>query len=442
MVADFLTHLRVQLQPFLKLEIATMKEMQHQLPSAMQADPLMPSDRHFLMGLAQESTQPPELPDYFSVGNCMEGLGMITEHIYGVKLVVTPTKPGEVWHPDVVKLVAHHATEGILGTIYCDLFARADKNMGAAQYTLQTGRRVVPPPPAEPSYQNPIVALVCGFRPAADGEPALLSMTEVETLFHETGHALHSMFGRTRFQTVAGTRCSLDFVELPSMLMEFFVRDYRVVSRFARHYKTGAPLSQELFERGIAAQDLFPASGMADSAVYAEVDQRYHSKDVATDKEAATAVLRGVQEQYTELNFCGTALQYRFSHFSGYAASYYSYLWCKGLAALIWTTSFVDDPLSRSAGDRYRKSVLAYGSARDPWLMVEDVLGYKPTPEDVVDGLIRATFTKPVDPLSPKLPRPNKFDEGTEEEEEEEEKGSNKFWDEPLPESSGDDEED
>lgn len=56
-----------------------------------------------------------------------------------------------------------------------------------------------------------------------------------------------------------------------------------------------------------------------------------------------------------------------------YAASYYSYLWCKGLAALIWTTSFVDDPLSRTAGDRYRKSVLAYGSARDPWLMVEEV---------------------------------------------------------------------
>ena len=79
------------------------------------------------------------------------------------------------------------------------------------------------------------------------------------------------------------------------------------------------------------------------------------------------------------------------------------------MAALIWTTSFVDEPLSRAAGDRYRKSVLAYGSARDPWVMVEDVLGYKPTPEDVVDGLITATFTRPVDPKSPKMPPPNKF---------------------------------
>lgn len=80
-----------------------------------------------------------------------------------VKLVVTASEPGEVWHPEVIKLVAHHATEGVLGTIYCDLFARPDKNLGAAQYTLQTGRQVVLPPPAESSYQNPIVALV---RPA------------------------------------------------------------------------------------------------------------------------------------------------------------------------------------------------------------------------------------------------------------------------------------
>ena len=368
-----------------------------QLNDSMQTEELLPSDRHFLMGLAQESTRPPELPEYFSVGNCMEGLGLITEHIYGVRLVVTAAEPGEIWHPDVVKLVAHHATEGVLGTIYCDLFARPDKNLGAAQYTLQTGRRVVPPPPAKATYQNPIVALVCGFQPAVDQgytnqEPALLSMSEVETLFHEAGHALHSMFGRTRFQTVAGTRCSLDFVELPSMLMEFFVRDFRVVSQFAYHHATGAPLSQELFERGIQAQDLFPAVGMADSAVHAEVDQRYHSELVSSGEEEATAVLRGVQDEYTELKFCGTALQYRFSHLSGYAASYYSYLWCKGLAALIWTTSFMDDPLSRTAGDLYRKKVLAYGSARDPWLMVEDVLGYKPTPEDVVDGLIKVEF--------------------------------------------------
>jgi len=115
-------------------------------------------------------------------------------------------------------------------------------------------------------------------------------------------------------------------------------------------------------------------------------DQLYHSASpLAT---STTQTLLSVQREFNPLNFQDVPLQLRYGHLCGYAAGYYSYMWCQALSSMIWNKCFRDDPLCRRSGDLLRKHVLAHGNARHPWAMVEDLLGYRPTMDEVVEGAI------------------------------------------------------
>ena len=198
-VDAFLATLEERLQTEIKHEVETIKQLPAYRAMGSPTE-LMPWDRIYLASNVRSTCLPPSAHEYFSIESCMNGLALITKQVFGVTLKVVPTQPGEVWHPHVRKVVATCEKQGELGVIYFDLFSRPNKNSGGAQYTLQTGRSVIAEDGSECAYQNPTVALVCGFPPPGPGggdEPSLLSMSEVEMLFHEMGHALHSMFART-----------------------------------------------------------------------------------------------------------------------------------------------------------------------------------------------------------------------------------------------------
>lgn len=195
------------------------------------------------------------------------------------------------------------------------MYARDHKTDGPAHYSILNSREVRDAAGQPVSYQKPMVVLTCSFLPPSGTRPTLLSLAEVETLFHEMGHALHSMFGRTKFQTVAGTRCPLDFVELPSQLFEMYARDYRVVSQFATHYKTGEPIPEDVFQATLEDDGRFIGLNAVDSVIQSMVDQMYHSADPLAI--STTDTLIQIQREFNPLDFAPIPLQFRYGHLCG-----------------------------------------------------------------------------------------------------------------------------
>ncbi|RVE42298.1 hypothetical protein evm_013063 [Chilo suppressalis] len=317
---------------------------------------------------------------YFSLGGCMEGLNMLCQELYGISLNSEEMLPGESWSPDVYKLAVVHESEGLLGHIYCDLYERPGKPHQDCHFTIQGGKLL-----PDGTYQNPVVVVMLSLSGGHRSGPALLSAAAVDNLFHEVGHAMHSMLGRARYQHVAGTRCPTDLAELPSVLMEYFASCPAVVSRFARHFQTRQPMPEKMLHRLCASKYLFGASEMQLQVFYSALDQQYHGPRAPA---ATTEVLRNVQQQYYGLPYVeNTAWQHRFSHLVGYGAKYYSYLISRATAWSVWRAAFQPQPLARAAGDHLRRAVLRHGGATHPQVLLQDYLGCEITPHSLAAAL-------------------------------------------------------
>jgi len=335
--------------------------------------------RHELCAVAST-----ELAPYFSLGACIEGLSELFTQLFGIRLrEVSDVGSGELWCADVRKLAVEHQTEGELGIIYCDLFERPGKPHHDCHFTVRGGRQL-----SDGSYQQPVVVLMLNLPPPRGAVPSLLSLGAVENLFHEFGHAMHSMLGRTRYQHVTGTRCPTDFAEVPSVLMEYFASDARVLSQFARHWQTGEPVPLDDLHRLLAARRSFTASDIQQQVFYSIVDQAYHGNYPA-DGQTTQSLANDLQLRHHCLSAIqGTAWQLRFGHFVGYAARYYSYLMSRAVAAGLWHQNFRTDPFSRSAGEQYRSSLLMHGGQIAPGQLVEAALGQRPTTKMMVKAIL------------------------------------------------------
>ncbi|KAI1783072.1 mitochondrial intermediate peptidase [Ganoderma leucocontextum] len=328
-------------------------------------------------------------------------LSRLFRSLYGVSLRLCEVSPGEVWHTDVRKLEVVDEELGVLGWIYADLFARTGKPGGAAHYTVRCSRRVdnddeqgdlrhadrhdrgvvqlsqqfegdhhVPIPTSNMTYQLPVVVLLCEFiRPTTGWGPTILEWHEVLTLFHEMGHAMHSMIGRTEYQNVSGTRCATDFVELPSILMEHFLNSPSVLSLFDRD---GCFVARDA---GNHPEDPCRSIDTHTQILLAVLDQIYHSPMVSTSRFDSTAALEQLYESRGLIPYVrGTSWQTQFGHLFGYGATYYAYLFDRAIASRVWRQLFYHDPLSRDTGERYKRQVLRFGGGKDPWVMVGSLL--------------------------------------------------------------------
>lgn len=321
---------------------------------------------------------------YLSLGCCMDGLNEIFRSLYGVCLEAEDVKAGEVWHPDVVKLSVKEEEGGgrLLGHIYCDLFERPEKPNQDCHFTIQGGRML-----PDGSYQLPMVVLMLNLSPARWGAPPLLSPSSLDNLFHEMGHAMHSMLARTRYQHVTGTRCATDLAEVPSILMEYFSSDPRVVSTFARHYQTGEAMPYQMALSLRQMRYHFSASETQLQVFYALLDQRYHAHHPLG--RSTTQLLAELQGQHYGVPYVpNTAWQLRFGHLVGYGAKYYAYLMSRAVAAWTWRELFCDDPFRRAAGERYRRELLSHGGAKPAHQLVSDFLSKEVTPETLAAVLI------------------------------------------------------
>jgi len=329
-----------------------------------------------------------KVSEYFSLGVAMEGLNDLFKNLYGVRLEVCETNTGELWSSDVFKLGVIDKDDKLLGYIYCDFFSRQGKPCQDCHFTIRGGRQR-----NDGSYQDPVVVLMLNLPPPGWKTPTLLSPSALDNLFHEMGHAMHSMLGRTKYQHVTGTRCSTDFAEVPSTLMEYFVADPRVLSRINAHYRTGEKLPDHVIEKLCATKKIFSGVELQAQLVFSAVDQEYHGELPLVGD--STDVYAEVHRNLHSLPYVeNTAPQLRFSHLVGYGARYYSYLIAKSVASAIWQENFQQDPFSTQAGMRYRDSCLSHGGGKPSLDLVSEYLQHPVEPHLLALALLKEVDEK------------------------------------------------
>lgn len=367
-----------------------------------------PWDRDYLLAkLMQngEDDHSKEISEYLSVGTVMNGLSKLFESIYNVALIPERTDKGETWdYGHVRKLKYVNLTNNeVLGYLYVDFWS---EKVLPSHFTIVCSRELNTSIGTEhrediektvhlskdKDYQLPVIALVCNFqKPKSTGMgrlagldsdmPTLLTLEQVDTIFHEMGHAMHSMLGRTKLHNLSGTRCLTDFVELPSVLMESFSNDPRVLCKIAKHYKTGEPLPESLLKSHQARRDSLKHCESYMQSKMALLDQVLHDEKVVDfgdhesfKKFSSTSVYHHLEAELKVFADQWSTWHGKFPHLFSYGAVYYSYLLDRAIAEKIWNGLFEEDPWSRAAGEKYKESILKWGGARDPWRCLADAL--------------------------------------------------------------------
>lgn len=193
MVVDFLDSLSVELKPRAARDYKTMRDLKNK-GQILSGRELALWDTPYLTGLARRQLTErvgQDLSSYFSLGACMEGLDFLFKTLYGIRLHLSQLKNGEAWSSDVYKIDVVHESDGLLGHIYCDFYDRARKPHQDCHFTIVGGKQL-----SDGTYQNPVVVLMLTLPSPSWGAPSLLTPNMADNLFHEMGHAMHSMLAR------------------------------------------------------------------------------------------------------------------------------------------------------------------------------------------------------------------------------------------------------
>jgi len=302
-----------------------------------------------------------ELKPYFPATRVVPGLFAVAERLFGIR--IAPVQGADVWHPDVQFFEVRDSSGGLRGQFYLDLHARPHKRGGAWMDDC-AGRFV-----NDRFQQTPVAYLTCNFSPPLGGNPALLTHSEVETLFHEFGHGLHHMLTRIDHPAVSGINgVAWDAVELPSQFMENYCWEREALALFAAHYETGEPLPGELYDRMLAAKHFQSGMQMARQLEFSLFDLRIH-RDYDPDQGGRIyPMLDQVREQVSvvqppEWN----RFPHGFSHIfaGGYGAGYYSYKWAEVLSADAFSLFEEKGIFDRETGLSFLRNILEKGGSED-----------------------------------------------------------------------------
>jgi Zn-dependent oligopeptidase len=311
---------------------------------------------------------------YFPFQKALDGMFNIYQNIFGLKFekIVAPYK----WIDDLqLYLVTDAATGEPLGMFYLDMFPREGKFNHFAQFDIISGKLL-----PDGKYQRPTVALLCNFPPATADKPSLLTHQDVETLFHEFGHALHSIVTRAKYGRFAGTHVPGDFVEAPSQMLQNWVWDKKVLDTFAADYrdpskKIPTEIVKKMNDAKLANSGVLYRRQFA----FASLDLALHNQHPEDLPYDCVAVSNPILEKvFLPIDPSTTFVSY-FGHLNGYDAGYYGYAWADAIAADMATVfeKAKDGYLDKLAGMKLRREIYEPGDSRDVNVSIEKFLGRK-----------------------------------------------------------------
>jgi mitochondrial intermediate peptidase len=467
-VWKFLTKAAETVKPFATDEIQKLQAHAGTSTSQGQGQGLGPWDISYLSHISKNNhpsasnatNASRKISEYFPLHVAVDALRDITHSLFGLNLIQKPlnVNSSEGWlngngnsnsNSNIIKLCVESSDGVPSGTVYLDLHSRPDKFTGSAHFTVQCGCSHTEHIHEHEQNQDqgqgqgqgqeqqlPVVALVFNFPNTNTGggsESHLLSLNELTTLFHEWGHALHTLLSRTTYQHLSGTRGTLDFVEVPSHLFEYFANDPRCLKRWAKHHITGETnIPSGLLEEALFTKNSYESIDASMQILYSLVDQHIFGSRIGdvrnfNNDDLYHKIIQDsleIQTEYTVLPVANNhqhnhghghgipvdmwlsqlgitqthssnqyqeqhqhqkqqQQQYQYpslylpshTHFVTYGGGYYAYLYAKMAAAHIWNEKFINDPFSNKEGINLWNKMLRHGVSRSPKMMLREMCG-------------------------------------------------------------------
>jgi oligopeptidase A len=328
------------------------------------------------------------LRPYFPLPKVVEGMFTLFSRLLGIRIVERNGVPS--WDAQTTYYEIQDAASGtILGSFYADFYPRENKRGGAWMDSFLTGG------PKADRFE-PHLGLICGnLTPPVGGNPALLTHRDVETIFHEFGHLLHQIFSRVEPRTLAGVNVAWDWVELPSQIMENWCWERGALDLFSRHWQTGEPIPEDLFQKMKRARTFRAANAQMRQLGFAFVDQSLHTAYDAARDGGLTAYARNIIQQFSPAplppeHAMIAGFTHLFAEPVGYGAGYYSYKWAEVLDADAFTRFRKEGIFSPEVGAAFREHILSKGDSEDPAELYRRFMGREPDPSALLErsGLI------------------------------------------------------
>lgn len=381
-VEDFLNDLLVKSLPFAKRDV---RQIQDYAKANGLEGKLMPWD--FTYYATKYKDEKYKLNDemlkpYFKLENVQQAVFALADSLYGLKFTEAKDIPG--YHPDVKVYDVTDASGRHMALFYSDFFPRDGKRSGAWMTSFR-----------EQGYdkdgveQRPLVSIVCNFTKPTENEPSLLTFYEVTTLLHEFGHALHGMLSDVRYPSLASPNVAWDFVELPSQIMENWATEKECLASWAKHYKTGEVMPDELIRKIVDSKNFNSGYAQVRQLTFGICDMAWHTLERVPSESVEQFETEAVAKCQIMPVVKGTAFSPSFSHIfaGGYAAGYYSYKWAEVLEADAFQLFKEQGIFNKEVSGSFRKNILSRGNTEDADVLYRNFRGRDPKPEALLEKL-------------------------------------------------------
>ena len=309
------------------------------------------------------------LKPYFELENVLQGVFKIAEKLFQIQFV--KTNDVETYHSDVVVYKVSDLKGEFVALFYADFFPRPGKRAGAWMTSFKPQYRV------DGVEERPHVSIVCNFTKPTKNQPSLLTFSELKTLFHEFGHALHGMLAKTNYPSLSGTNVPWDFVELPSQFMENWCYEKQALQLFAVHYKNSELIPMKWIEKIKAAAQFQQGIQTLRQLSFGLLDMSWHAQDPSGIKNVKTHENSAFGNTQLFPDIMENCISTAFAHIfqGGYSSGYYSYKWAEVLEADAFAYFKTKQLFDSEIASSLQKHILSQGGTENPEVLYKKFRG-------------------------------------------------------------------